>query len=60
MAGATNEARIEVIKAGRLLLPAGLNKYEPGTLDHAEWELGRLQAIAEQLQRLAGLAGMVA
>ena len=55
-----SRAYLEGVDVGRYLLPAGLNKYEPGTPEHVEWERGRLAACAAQLQRLACLAGMVA
>jgi hypothetical protein len=55
-----SEAFIEGLQAGNLLLPAGVNKYEPGTPEHAEWERGRLAAAGERLEHVADAARKVA
>lgn len=55
-----SEAFIEGQRAGFLQLPAGLNKYEPGTAEHAEWERGRLQSMAKLLERRVEAARKVA
>lgn len=47
------EATTEGQRAGRLMLPASLNPYAPGTEDHAEWERVRFQTQARHFARRA-------
>ena len=54
------EAFIEGLQAGNLNLPAGVNRYELGTPEHAEWERGRMQAQAQLLDRRVEAARRVA
>ena len=40
-------------RAGKLGLGAGLNDYEPGTPEHAEWLRAYQQALAKYMTRAA-------